>query len=62
MIKIYDANGMTWTFNKEQSRFYCLEAEKEIPYNEEDPYVNGYYCRSWEEGIEYLNEDGYMDK
>ena len=62
MLKIYDANGMSWTFNKKQLRFYCIEAEKEIPFNEENPYDNGYFCKSWAEGIKFLNEDGYMEE
>lgn len=62
MLKIYDANGMSWTFNKNQERFYCIEGDEETPYDEENPYDNGYFCKSWQEGIEMLNEDGYMEE
>lgn len=59
---IYDASGMRWTFNKDQQRFYCIEAEEEMGYDESQPYANGYYCTGWVAGIKLINEDGYMDK
>lgn len=63
---IYDANGLRWTFDKNEQRLYCIEAEEEMRANGtlffEGTNQNGEYCRSWTEAIIMLNDDGYMEK
>jgi len=65
---VYDINGMRWTFDHEQARGYCVEAEEEMiaegtpTYDEEtNSRNNGFYCEGWEDLVKFLNEHGYME-
>jgi hypothetical protein len=66
---IYDANGMRWTINAEEGRFYCIEAEEEMKANGtlffDGTNQNGEYVYggvSWSDLVSWLNQNGYMEK